>query len=171
VVLVVAFPLSTGVGVVALAALYLVGRLVGAVLPVPPGIGRGHRRLYRGLGPAVVVLVVLAMPNCGTPAWSPLERVETRDGPYVGWVLESGDHDLSLLEERSRNPVVLRQDAITQRTFCAKDGDGRPRPAPWHSLLGWQLVDDVPDVRHGRPDCYAGIAALDGVGDVNAERK
>ncbi|MEU4762443.1 hypothetical protein AB0H12_04260 [Actinosynnema sp. NPDC023794] len=98
-------------------------------------------------------------PSYGSPAWVPLERVETRDARHVGWVLESGDHDLSLLEEDSRNAVVLRQDVITKRTFCDKGGDGRPRPADALSLLGWQLVDDVPDIRHGRPDCCAGAAS------------
>ena len=157
VVVVIAFPLFVGVGVVVLWTVYVVGRVVGAVLPVSPPARRTCRRLYRGLGAAVVVSVVLAAPNYGSPAWVPLERVETRDARHVGWVLESGDHDLSLLEEGSRNPVVLRQDAITKRTFCEKGGDGRSRPADVLTLLGWQLVDDVPDVRHGRPGCCSAV--------------
>ncbi|MER5267886.1 hypothetical protein ABTZ99_37920 [Actinosynnema sp. NPDC002837] len=158
-VVVLAFPLYVGVGVVVLWTVYVVGRVAGAVLPLPSPVRQACRRLYRGSGAAVVVLAVLAAPNYGTPSWVPLERVETRDGRHVGWVLESGDHDLSLLEEGSRNAVVLRQDVITKRTFCDKGGDGRSRPADALSLLGWQLVDDVPDIRHGRPDCYAGTAS------------
>jgi hypothetical protein len=80
------------------------------------------------------VCVVLATPNYGTPAWIPFERVDTRTTNYVGRVLESG---------------------VVGRTFCEKGGDGRPRSADVLSLLGRQLVDDVPDIRHVRPDCHA----------------
>ncbi|MFT7837781.1 hypothetical protein Q5530_16725 [Saccharothrix sp. BKS2] len=37
--------------------------------------------------------------------------------------------------------------------------------------FGWQLVDDVPDVRHGRPDCYAGRATLNPMGGADTQRK
>ncbi|KOX23205.1 hypothetical protein ADK67_21495 [Saccharothrix sp. NRRL B-16348] len=155
----VAFPLFVVVGVAVLWVVYLVGRVAGAVPALPRRVRAVCRRLYRGSGAAVVVCAVLAAPNYGTPAWIPLERVDTRTTTYVGWVLESGDHDLSLLEEGSRDPVVLRQEAVIGRTFCEKGGDGRPRPADVLSLLGWQLVDDVPDIRHVRPDCHGARSA------------
>jgi hypothetical protein len=66
---------------------------------------------------SLLLLIVIA-PYLGNPAWMPVEEVRTKDGVHVGWVLESGDHDLTFLTSQDRQPMIIRQADIEKRTLC-----------------------------------------------------
>ncbi|WP_367136083.1 hypothetical protein [Saccharothrix sp. HUAS TT1] len=76
-----------------------------------------------------VVTAVLAVPlvwgtlvfNLSMVAfWLPTEVVERTDGTRaVGYVVESGDHDLTFIHHDTRRPEILRQDSVRGRTLCS----------------------------------------------------
>ncbi|MFJ6674524.1 hypothetical protein ACIQMJ_25770 [Actinosynnema sp. NPDC091369] len=126
------------------------------------GVGRGSgaeflRRLplgkirssvkFFGVASLMVTLVILSF--FGDSRWIPLEKVVTSDRAYVGWVLESGDHHLSLLLEDSREPLMLQQENVVRRTVCTKDEDfglrrTLLRPIPSIVADGWHVPVSVP---------------------------
>ncbi|MEV1116508.1 hypothetical protein AB0I91_15665 [Actinosynnema sp. NPDC049800] len=61
----------------------------------------------------------LAINFHGVQFWLPVEAVERTDGTRsVGYVVESGDHDLTFIAHDTRRPEILRQDSVRGRTLC-----------------------------------------------------
>ncbi|MFD0206292.1 MULTISPECIES: hypothetical protein [Saccharothrix] len=61
----------------------------------------------------------LAINLYGVQFWLPTEAVERTDGTrLVGYVVESGDHDLTFIAHDTRRPEILRQDSVRARTLC-----------------------------------------------------
>jgi hypothetical protein len=72
--------------------------------------------LVRVTGAAVVVL---ALSLTTTAAWLPSEVITRADGTRdIGYVLEAGDHDLTIMNARTGTAEILRQDDVRKRTLC-----------------------------------------------------
>ncbi|MEV8439484.1 hypothetical protein AB0425_19085 [Actinosynnema sp. NPDC051121] len=83
--------------------------------------------VVRASGGIILAAFILFASFVETARWIPLERVEVKDVAYVGWVLQAGDHDLTLLERGSRKPFIFRQDDVVRRTICQEPEKSRSR--------------------------------------------
>ncbi|WP_199441075.1 hypothetical protein [Umezawaea beigongshangensis] len=68
---------------------------------------------------AGAALVVLALSLTTTAAWLPSEVIIRADGTRdIGYVLEAGDHDLTMMNARTGTAEILRQDDVRKRVLC-----------------------------------------------------
>lgn len=92
----------------------------------------GTRRVVGGYFTAIVVVIAAAIRF----PWLPLEIVVTEDGRRMsGWVLESGDHDLTFMRRDSDIAEIIRQDDIVSRTLCEGKREGERGHYPGLVLL------------------------------------
>lgn len=85
--------------------------------------GRDHRRTVTATVAVPLIVGTLAINLSGEQFWLPTEAVERTDGTrLVGYVVESGDHDLTFIAHDTRRPEILRQDSIRSRTLCGLSG-------------------------------------------------
>lgn len=96
------------------------------------------------LGPRLVVVAAAFVALGGAVSsadatWLPTERVETTNGTRVGWVLDAGDHGLTMLEASTGVPFIIRQDDVVERSFCVL-ADSDPRYAPWVAFFSTPTI-------------------------------
>ncbi|MFE9750726.1 hypothetical protein ACFYOT_37955 [Saccharothrix saharensis] len=75
----------------------------------------------RNVAVAGMIILGLGMGVANASIWLPPEKVQTRQDPagFMAYVLESGDHDLTVLREGPR-PAIFRQDDVVARTLCTR---------------------------------------------------
>lgn len=78
----------------------------------------GSKTIVNYFGFIIVLSVMLVTVFTGQAQWVPSEKVYTKDRWYVGYVLEAGDHHLTILEYNSRRPLILLQDDVQRRVLC-----------------------------------------------------
>lgn len=82
-----------------------------------------------------VIFLGFIYPN-SSASWLPVEAIETKYAPaVVAFVLESGDHDLTVVPLGPDDPVIIRQDDVTKRTLCSLAGRSWKRQAITMPLL------------------------------------
>ncbi|MFI9815801.1 hypothetical protein [Saccharothrix variisporea] len=96
------------------------------------------RRLGRlVMGLATLVAVAYVEFFGASRMWLPTEVVRTASGAETGFVLEAGDHDLTLMRRDGGRILIVRQDEVEKRTLCRLEENGWD--APRHP---WRLVND-----------------------------
>ena len=79
----------------------------------------GIARKFRDSSIAAVLFAFVVSTFGVMPIFSP-ELLERVDGSKsVVYVLESGDHDITVIVDESRKPLIIRQDEVKKRTLCA----------------------------------------------------
>ncbi|MDQ2587016.1 hypothetical protein CKY47_24130 [Saccharothrix yanglingensis] len=125
--------------------------LVPLVVPVFRLFARRSRWMLVAIRRCVAGFVIIAflfVTAVGRVSWLPLEMVTTDQGEVrTGWVLESGDHDLTFMDERDDHAQIIRQNVIVSRTLC--EGKGPNDRGHYPALV--LLLD--PERRSGLPAC------------------
>ncbi|TQM83162.1 hypothetical protein FHX81_5580 [Saccharothrix saharensis] len=79
-----------------------------------------NRRVETAMLVVALVVSTLVSNLYAMTFWLPTEVVERTDGTrLVGYVVESGDHDLTFIHHDTRRPEILRQDSIRDRALCS----------------------------------------------------
>ena len=78
----------------------------------------GDKSFVHYFGFIILVGLMLLTVLTGQAQWVPSEKVYTKDQRYVGYVLEAGDHHLTIVEYNSRKPLILQQDDVQRRVLC-----------------------------------------------------
>lgn len=78
----------------------------------------GDKSFVHYFGFIILVGLMLLTVFTGQAQWVPSEKVYTKSEQYVGYVLEAGDHHLTILKYNSREPLILQQDDVQRRVLC-----------------------------------------------------
>lgn len=108
-------------------------------------LGRADRR-SSALATLLPVVAAALLFNLSTGFWLPAEAIDKADGSrVVGYVVEAGDHDLTVIEQTAKRPEILRQDSVVKRTLCStrdrENAVARVALTPVHRLLAHRRAD------------------------------
>ncbi|MCY1684762.1 hypothetical protein [Kocuria sp. SL71] len=85
------------------------------------------------LGTLALFLIAISFMSLNDSMWLNTERIQTKDGSFVAYVLNEDEFWMTILEEDTRTLRVIKSDLVESRDYCLVYNHG------WAEVTAWEL--------------------------------